>query len=73
MVRLGNHPEVTICTRCARSVASWAGEIEDRSRDSIAARARDRLRSVRKAVVRHGWHHSPIIGGPLRWLGRHLP
>ena len=73
VVRLGNHPEVTLCTRCARSVGKWAGEIEDRDRDSIAARARDRFRAVRKTVIRHGWHHAPLIGRPVRWLGKHLP
>jgi hypothetical protein len=73
MVRLGNHPEVTLCTRCAHSVSKWAWEIEDADRTGIAVRARQQLRGVREAVVRHGWHNSRLIGRPLRWLGRHLP
>ncbi|MGH8960231.1 MAG: hypothetical protein ACRDWT_03355 [Jatrophihabitantaceae bacterium] len=73
LVHLGNHPEVAVCTRCARSIAKWAWEIEDRSRTGLAVRARDRFRSVRRAVIARGWHRSRFVGGPLRWLGRHLP
>ena len=73
MVHLGNHPEVTLCTRCARSVSTWAGEIEDRSRTGVAVKLRDGFRSLRKAVVRRGWHHSRLVGRPVRWLGRYLP
>jgi len=73
LVHLGNHPEVTICTRCARSVGKWGREIEDRSRAGLANRARGQLRRLRKLVVRRGWQHLPIIGPPLRWLGRHTP
>jgi hypothetical protein len=73
MVRLGNHPEVTLCTRCAHSVSKWAREIEDAGRTGLAARTRDQLRDVRKTVMRRGWHRYPLIGRPLRWLGRHLP
>lgn len=73
MVRLGNHPEVTLCTRCARSVGKWAGEIEDRDRHSVAARARGGFRSARKMVMRRGLHRAPLVGGLLRRLGKHLP
>src|SRR5579875_2956061 len=31
-VRLGDHPEVVVCTRCAHSLHVRAGEVEDRSR-----------------------------------------
>ena len=73
LVRLGNHPEVTLCTRCARSVAKWAGEIEDRDRHSLAARARDGFRGARKVVINRGWHRTPLVGTLLRRLGKHLP
>lgn len=73
MVHLGNHPEVTVCVRCAHSISKWAGEIEDRSRSGLAVRARDRFRQVRKAVVRHGWHNSRFLGRSLRWIGKHTP
>jgi hypothetical protein len=73
MVHLGNHPEVSVCVRCAHSLHKSAGEVEDRDRRAPAARARDRFRSVRKIVVQRGWHHAPLLGRSLRWLGRYLP
>ena len=44
LVRLGNHPEVAVCVRCAHALSKWAWEIEDRSRTGIAVRARDQFR-----------------------------
>jgi hypothetical protein len=73
MVHLGNHPEVSICIRCAYSVKNWAWEIEDRARTGYAVRGRDSLRRARKTVMQKGWHHHPIVGKPIRWLGRRLP
>lgn len=73
LVHLGNHPEVTVCVRCAHSISKWAWEIEDQSRTGLAVRARDRFRGVRNAVVQRGWHQSSLIDRPLRWLGSHLP
>jgi hypothetical protein len=60
LVHLGNHPEATICTRCAHSISKWASEIEDRSRTGVAVRARDQFRRPRKSAVRHGWHHTGL-------------
>jgi hypothetical protein len=73
LVRLGNHPEVTVCTRCAHSISKWAWAIEDQSRAGFAVGARDQLRRLRKTVVQRGWHHNRFIGRPLRWLGKHTP
>jgi len=73
LVHLGNHPEVTVCTRCAHTLSRSAREIEDRSRTGLAVRVRDRFRWLRKAVVRRGWHHGRFLGRPLRWLGQRLP
>jgi hypothetical protein len=73
MVRLGNQPEVALCVRRARSVAKWAGEIEDRDRHGLAVHARDQLRRVRKTVVRHGWHYAPVLGSALRRPCRRTP
>ncbi|MGH8860447.1 MAG: hypothetical protein ACRDVG_04295 [Jatrophihabitantaceae bacterium] len=73
MVHLGNRPEVAVCIRCAYSLQKWAGEIEDRDRHTLAARARDRLRDVRRYVVRKGWHQHPVVGRGLRRLGRYVP
>lgn len=73
LVHLGNHPEVTVCPRCARSLAKWAGEVEDRTRTGPAVAVRARFRQLRRTVVRHGWHRNRFIGRGLRWLGRHTP
>jgi hypothetical protein len=73
LVHLGNHPEVTVCIRCAHSISKWAWEIEDQSRTGLAVQARDRFRRLRKSVVQHGWQHDRFIGRPLRWLGKYLP
>jgi hypothetical protein len=73
LVHLGNHPEVTVCTRCAHSISKWAWEIEDQSRTGLAVRARDQFRRLRKTVVQRGWHRSRLIGRPLRWIGKHTP
>lgn len=73
LVHLGNHPEVTVCVRCAHSISKWAGEIDDRCRTGFAARARDQFRVLRKTVVRHDWQHHRLIGRPLRWIGKHTP
>ncbi|GAC1600732.1 MAG: hypothetical protein NVS3B21_27950 [Acidimicrobiales bacterium] len=72
-VRLGNHPEVELCLRCARFVAKRAGEIEDQQRPGFAVKVREAMRHVRRTVVQRGWHNTPILGGALRWIGRHTP
>jgi hypothetical protein len=73
LVHLGNHPEVALCVRCAHSVSKWAGEIEDRAKTGPLVLARDRFRALRREVVRRGWHRAPVLGGPIRLIGRHLP
>lgn len=73
LVRLGNHPEVAVCIRCAHSLSKWAWEIEDRGRNGLAPRARDGIRRLRKTVVAHGWHDNKVVGRGLRWLGRFTP
>jgi hypothetical protein len=73
MVQLGNHPEVHLCLRCAHFVHQQAWEIEDDTKRGSAAFVRERFRSLRALVMRHGWHQNRIIGGTLRWLGKHLP
>jgi hypothetical protein len=73
MVHLGNHPEVTICVRCAYSIKAWASEIEDQGKTGLAVKARDTLREARNFVMRRRLHQKKWIGRPLRWLGRRLP
>jgi len=73
MVHLGNHPEVALCIRCAHSVSKWAWEIEEQSKTGPLVIARDRFRAVRREVIRRGWQHSPLFGGPIRRIGKRLP
>ena len=73
MVRLGNHPEVALCLRCARWAAKQAKEVEDRTRTGRLVLVRDRLRLARQEVIQRGWHRNRWAGRPLRWLGKHLP
>jgi len=73
VVRLGNHPEVGVCLRCAHFLHQQAWNREDALHPSVGSWLRDALRSARHAVIQHGWHQRPVIGRPLRWLGQHLP
>lgn len=73
MVHLGNHPEVALCVRCARWAAKEAWEIEDKPKSGPLVFARDRFRALRHNVVRRGWHHHRLLGGPVRWIGKRLP
>jgi hypothetical protein len=73
MVHLEKHPEVAVCLRCAHFLHQQAWQLEDAGKPSVTARLRDRLRSARRAVMARGWHAHPVLGRPLRWLGRHLP
>lgn len=73
MVHLGNHPEVALCLSCARWAAKEAWEIEDRARTGPLVLARDRFRAARRHVIHRGWHRHPLLGRPLRWIGKRLP
>jgi hypothetical protein len=73
LVRLHSHPEVGVCLRCAHYLHQQARGREDARRPSAAARARDGLRAARRVVMQRHWHQKPVIGRPLRWLGRRLP
>ncbi len=72
VVRLGNHPEVAVCIRCAYSLKTWARAIEDRDRTGLAVRLRAAIRAARELVIRRGWHQHGPLARPLRWLGRRL-
>jgi len=73
LVHLGNHPEVTLCLGCAHYVSKRAAEIEDQGKTGLAVRGRDRLRQARAIVIERGLHQHPLLGRPLRWLGKHTP
>jgi hypothetical protein len=73
VVRLGSHPEVAVCLRCAHVLHQRARGREDAARPSPAGRVRDGLRAGRGLVIRRGWQDRPVIGPVLRWLGPRLP
>ena len=73
VIRLGDHPEVALCFRCAHWAHLQARSREDAVRPTPARRVRDALRAGRREVVRRGWHRRPVIGPLLHWLGRRLP
>jgi hypothetical protein len=73
LVRLGQHPEVGVCLRCARWLQRRAMQRYDEQHPSSAARLRGGIQAVRAAVVRKGWHRRGRLGIMLRWIDRHLP
>lgn len=73
LVHLGNHPEVGVCTRCARFLDKQARALEDQARGGLGARVRTGLRRARQGVIRRGWHRSRVFGRVLRFLGRFTP
>lgn len=73
VVRLGDHPEVGICPRCARWIGKSGREIEDRDPHGGAVLLRDQMRRLRCTAVAKGWQHRPLVGKGLRWLGRWMP
>jgi len=73
LVRLGMHPEVGVCSGCARYLQRRAVEREDELRPSRSAQVRAGVRGVRDRVIARGWHRLPILGRLLRRIDRHLP
>lgn len=73
VVRLGARPDVAVCLRCAHRLHQQARDREDALRPSPAGRIRHVLRAGRQLAVRRGWHHTPVVGPVLRWLGPRLP
>jgi len=73
MVHLGDHPDVSMCLPCARWAATEAWELEDRDKTGPLVDMRDRFRQLRRGVIHRDWHRHPVLGRPVRWLGKHLP
>jgi hypothetical protein len=73
LLHLGEHPEVGICPRCARSIYRRAVQRVDEQHPTTAARLRGVVRTARERVIGRGWHNRPIIGTLLRRIDRHLP
>ena len=73
VVHLNSHPEVGVCLGCAHFLQRRATQRLDEMYPSIGSRMRTPVRKVRAIVVEHGWLNKPLVGGILRWMGRHLP
>ncbi len=73
LVRLGQHPEVSVCLRCARWLQRRASQRYDVQHPSPGRRFRAAIHGVRTAVIRRGWHERGATGALLRWIDRHLP
>lgn len=73
MAHLGEHPEVTVCARCARSLLRWARVADARGSRSWSARFGRASLRVRKFIVQRDWHRRARLGRALAWLGRRLP
>ena len=70
--------EARYCGRKAERIAGrWAAkeawEIEDRDKTGVLVLIRDRFRHLRRSVIDRNWHRRPVLGRPLRCLGKHLP
>ena len=73
LLRLGDHPEVGVCTRCAHWLHRRARAVADTGSRRPGALVRRTIDAARRAVVRRGIPHVPLVGPMLRWLDRHLP
>jgi hypothetical protein len=73
LVRLGDHPEVGICTECARWVHRRAATQNHSGRTSLAGIGRSAVNAVRNRVIGLGLQDRRVIGPLLRRLDRYLP
>jgi hypothetical protein len=70
LVHLGQHPEVGICISCVQFLRRRA---KDKQATAMRQTLRGAAESVRRHVIKRGWHQHPVIGPALQWLNRHLP
>jgi hypothetical protein len=73
VVRLGNHPEVALCRRCAQFVHRRALEQAASERGGVGAAYRGAFAASREFVMRHELQHTPVIGTLFKRLNRLLP
>lgn len=73
LTRLGTHPEVGVCTGCARWLHRRARARADAGRGAPGVRVRRGVAVVRGRVMRAGAQDWPVVGSLLRRLDRHLP
>jgi hypothetical protein len=71
--RLGSHPEVAVCGRCAQWLYRRARANAESGSRTPGVLVRRGLAAARRGVMRarlQGW---PVLGPLLRRLDRHLP
>jgi hypothetical protein len=73
LTRLGSHPEVGVCERCARWLHRRARAARDEDRRSLGPWARRRFADARGQVMRHHVQDWPVLGPLLKRLDRYLP
>jgi hypothetical protein len=73
LTRLGSHPEVAVCARCARWLGRRARANAESGSNAPGAWTRRRLQAVREFVLDHRIQGWPVVGSVLRRLDRHLP
>jgi len=73
LTRLGSHPEVGVCSGCARWLARRARAGSGPDEQTLPARLRRGVDRARGQVMRAGIHDWPVVGPLLRRLDRHLP
>lgn len=73
LIHLGSHPEVALCTDCARWAHRRATELRDARHRSLGAPVRAAVRRARNHVIARGWHERGALGRLLRRIDRHLP
>lgn len=71
--RLGSHPEVAVCLRCAQWLYRRARADADGDSRTPGVLLRRTLAVARRRVMKAELQHWPVVGPLLRRLDRHLP
>lgn len=70
-MRLGAHPEVTVCRGCARYLNRRAAMLPGPTTPTRVVRRT--TQAVRDRVMARNLHESRFLGRFLRWLDKYLP
>lgn len=73
VVRLGAHPEVSLCLDCGRFLKRRVAAQRHEQRWTPIGAVRGVVELSRAWVIEHGWHQRGLSGAFLRGLDRFLP
>ncbi len=73
LVRLGEHPEVGLCLRCATWAKRQAVARYHEQHQSLPGQLLHGIDTVRNRVIERGWHERGLLGAVLRRVDRYLP